>query len=184
MELPSIYCKKRSASAANTLPEYMVAVGVGSIITVFAITLVVHSVRTFASLANYADLNTTGIAAIDRMTREIRASTGLSFFDPHRIIIDPGTNKPSITYAYSFADKTLIRQEGTKPSTVLLTGCDSLDFFIYEPSVSSNTLAMPMTTVATNAKAVGVNWVCTRSILGRKVNDDSPHTAVIVMRRP
>ena len=162
----------------------MVSVAVGSIITVFAVTLVVHSVRTFASLANYADMNTTGIAAIDRMTREIRASTGLTFFDPQRIIIDPGTNKPSITYAYSFANKTLTRQEGTKPSSVLLTGCDSLDFFIYEPEVSSNTLAMPVTTVATNAKAVGVNWVCTRSILGRKVNDDSPRTAVIVMRRP
>ena len=162
----------------------MVAVGVGSIITVFAITLVVHSVRTFASLANYADLNTTGIAAMDRMTREIRASTGLTFFDPHRIIIDPGTNKLPITYAYSYVDKTVTRQEGTKPSTVLLTGCDSVDFFIYEPSVGSNTLAMPVTTVATNAKAVGVNWVCTRSILGRKVNDDSPRTAIIVMRRP
>lgn len=184
MGLRSIYCKKLNASAANTLPEYMVAVGVGSVITVFAVTLVVHSVRTFAGLANYADLNSTGIAAIDRMTREIRASTGLLFFDPHRIIINPGTNKPSITYAYSYVDKTLTRQEGTKPSAVLLTGCDSLDFFIYEPTVSSNTLQMPVTTVATNAKAVGVNWVCTRSILGHKVNDDSPKTAVIVMRRP
>jgi Tfp pilus assembly protein PilW len=185
MELPNTSSRKSKARVfGNSVPEYMIAVAVGSLIGVFAITVVVHSGRTFASLANYADMNASGIATIDRLSREIRSAAGLSFFDQHRIILKSGTNRPSITYAYSVADKTLSRQEGTQPATVLLTECDSLDFFIYEPTVASNSLSMPVTTAITNARAVGVNWVCSRSILGRKVNNDSPRTAVIVMRKP
>ena len=183
MGLQSI-CSRKSKQHGGSIAEYVMAVFVGSIITVFTITLVVHSGRTFAGLANYADLNSSSIAAIDRMTTEIRNSSGLLSFDPQQIVLEVATNKPPVTYAYSAADRTLIRKEGDKAPSVILTECESVDFFIYEPVVESNSLALAITTVATNAKAIGANWVCTRSILGRKVNNDSPRTAVVVMRKP
>jgi len=160
------------------------AVGVGSIVTVFAITLVVHSGRTFASLYNYADLNSSSLVAIDRVTTDIRNASALTFFDPQRIILNLGTNKPPVTLAYSVKDRVLTRQIGTGPETVILTGCDSLDFFIYEPEVASNTLALTSTTAPADAKAVGVTWLCSRSILGRPVNNDNPRTAITAMRKP
>src|SRR6185295_9548075 len=103
MELRSIFCKRRNKRSwfGGTVPEYVMAVGVGSIVMVFGVTLIVHSGRTFASLYNYADLNSSSIAAIDRVTTDIRSAGGLTFFDPQRIILDAGTNKPAITLAYS-----------------------------------------------------------------------------------
>ena len=186
MVLQSIFCRRHRKRSlfGGTIAEYVMAVGVGAIVMVFGVTLVVHSGRTFASLYNYADLNSSSLFAIDRVTTDIRNAGGLTFFDPQRIILDGGTNKPLVTLAYSAKDRTLTRQLDKGPETVILTGCDSLDFFIYEPEVASNTLALTSTTIATNAKAVGVTWQCSRSILGRAVNTDKPRTAITVMRRP
>lgn len=160
------------------------AIGVGGIVTGLAVALVLHSGRTFASLANYAELNSGSANTMDRLTREIRNSAQIISFDSHRIVLNVGSNQPPVTYNYSALTKTLSRQQGVDPAMTILADCESLSFQVYNATVQSNTLALTVSTSTNDAKAVRVEWVSSRSILGQDVNSTSPRTATIVLRKP
>ena len=186
MELRDI-CYRKSRlrrQHGGSLAEYLMAIGVGGVVTGLAVALVLHSGRTFASLANYAELNAGSINTMDRLTREIRNSANIISFESHRIVLDVGSNQPPVTYNYSDLTKTLSRQQGTDPATTILSGCDSLSFRVYDPTVQSNSLALTLSTTTNDAKAVRVEWVSSRSILGQDVNSANPRTATIVLRKP
>ena len=90
------------------------------------------------------------------------------------------SNQPGLSFTYT--NRTLVRQQGTLSKT-LLTGCDSLQFSIYQRSPIPGTYDQYAVAETTNCKVVMVTWLCSRKILGSKLTTESQQTAKIVMRK-
>ena len=137
--------------------------------------------RSFASLTNYLELDQKTQMALDKMSREIRqvnsltayASTNLTFQD-----FDGGT----LSYTYDPNQQILTRTKDSTSET-LLTGCDSLQFSIFQRNPSNDTFQPYSTTNVADTKLVELTWNCSRTIFGSKVNTESMQSAKIVIRR-
>jgi len=174
--------KSRRNREGFTLVELLIAIGISGLVLTVVLAMLVYSGYTFAGLANYADLNTHSLHALDRLSRDIRQATRLTSFAPTQLVFDDGTNKPPLIFAYSPEEKTLVRQQGVE-TEILLRECDGLRFAIYQRSPLPGTYDQhPAATTAT-AKTVVVSWVCSRQILGARFNTESVHTAKIVIRK-
>ena len=136
--------------------------------------------KSFAGLANYVELNASSVYALDQMTKDARQMKGLLDYSSNKLTFDDGSTNP-LTYYYAPDAGTLSRQQGTN-SKVLLQGCDSLQFFIYQrPSLGTAYDQYPPAEV-TNCKVVSVKWSCSRTILGTKLNTEDVHEARIALR--
>lgn len=160
----------------------MIGMGVGALVLAIVVPFSVYSMRSFEGLANYADLNTSGLLALDRMSSDIRQAVRLTSYATNQLVFDNGTNGPAITFNYDAANGILTRQTGTT-SKVLLTGCDSLKFAIYQRTLIAGSYDQYPVANATNCKVVAINWVCSRKILGAKVNSENAQSARIVIRK-
>lgn len=166
---------------AFTLVEFMISLAVGSLIFLAVGVLGIYAGRTFAGLVNYAELDANSRNALDYLTRDVRGvkrlasstSTTLTFVE------SDGTQ---LQYVYSPDAKTLTRIEGTK-SKVLLTGCDSLSFSIYQRNPIAGTYNQFPAGSASTAKLINVTWSCSRDILGTKMNTENVQTAKVVIRQ-
>ena len=67
-------------------------------------------------------------------------------------------------------------------STVLLTGCDSLEFQIYQRTPPPGTNSFYLATDAAQCKLVDMKWRCSRSLLDKVVNTETVQTAQVVIR--
>ncbi len=166
--------------AGLTLMEYLVALGIGSLVLLVLVPLVVFSGRSFASLAHYADLNATGIYALDRMTKDIRQAVFLAACTSNQLTFNMGTGQPALVFTYDPGQGTLTRQQGAT-SQVLLTGCDAFQFSLWQRTPKSNSFEL-LPPVNAPCKVVEVNWTCSRQILGRKLTTEGNQSARIVIR--
>jgi len=66
---------------------------------------------------------------------------------------------------------------------VLLSECDYLQFGIYQRNTISNTYDQFTTANPTTCKVVQLEWICSRKILGARLNTESVQSAKIVIRR-
>src|SRR6266581_3255489 len=108
---------KRSCGAF-TLTEMMVAVAVGSLVLLGAMSVYIFSITSFASMANYADLNQKSRYASDMITRDIRCGTVSSATTTQLIMNEPdGTT----TYSYDATAGTLTREKNGE-TKILLSG--------------------------------------------------------------
>lgn len=163
-----------------TLVELMVGLAVGSLVMMSITTLFSFSSRSMVSLLNYTQLERQSQHALDIMSRDIRSvwrlventSTSLSFLD------NDGT---PLRYTYNPEAKTLVRVKGNT-SEVLLEGCDSLSFSIFQRNTQQATFDQFPTGSATTCKLLQLNWHCTRSVLGSVMNTESMQSAKIVIR--
>jgi Tfp pilus assembly protein PilW len=170
------------ASSGITLVEYMVGIGIAALVLTVVVPLSVYSGRSFAGLANYADLNSSGLLALDQMSKDVRQAVRLSSYATNQLVFDNGTNGPPITFEYDAAAGTLTRLTDTD-SKVLLTGCDSLNFGIYQRTPVAGTYDQYPVANVTNCKVVAINWVCSRKILGSKMNSENAQSARLVIRK-
>lgn len=171
---------RRRRALGMTLPEVMVAAGIGSIIFVVVAALTVFSARSFVAMGNYADLDKTSRNALDIMSREIRQTKELLSYTEHKLTFrdfDNGT----LVYEYSPSTGLLTRTKGNAAPTVLLTECDYLTFQMSQRNPSNEFKFYPATSAST-AKLIDVSWKCSRQIIGQKVNTESVQTAKIVIR--
>ena len=174
--------KATRRSAGLTLIEYLVGVAIGGIVLMVVVPLSVYSGRNFAGLANYSDLNTSGVYALDQMTKDIRQASGLTGYTTNQLTFSTGSNQPALIFTYDATNRTLVRQLGASSKT-LLKGCDSLSFAIYQRTPIPGTYDQYPVANATNCKVVAVNWSCSRKILGSKVNSENAQSAKIVIRK-
>ena len=165
-----------------SLVEYLVSLGIGALILLIVAPLSLYSGRSFAGLANYVDLHSASVLALDRMSKEIRQTVGLTFYSATQLTFNDGTNRPPLRYVYSPTARTLTRIQGTQ-TNLLLKECDSLQFAIYQRTPLPNTYDQYPTANATNCKVVQVTWNCSRTILGAKLNTESGQSAKIVIRK-
>jgi len=165
------------------LAEYLISIGLGTIVALVLVTLTVYSGRSFAGLANYVDLNAMGMLAMDTITRDVRRSAGLTSYSTNKLVFAYGTNANGVVLTYDPASRTLVRQQGTNSNT-LLTGCESLQFSIYQSTPLAGSYDQYPTASGVDCKVLSVKWTCSRTILGVKSTTETDEEAKVVIRNP
>jgi prepilin-type N-terminal cleavage/methylation domain-containing protein len=170
------------------LIELLVGVAVSSVIMTVLISFTVYAAKSMAAMTNYVDLEQKSQNALDTMTSEIRATKFLVNYNTKQLNGVTITN--ALTFkdwddqdlTFNFTENVLLRQKGGQ-STILLTNVDYLSFQVFKRNPVPNTYEQYPTSDATNCKLVSVSWICSRSILGSRVNTESVQTAKIVIRK-
>lgn len=161
--------------------EFLISIAVGSLIFLAVAVLGIYAGRSFAGLANYADLDAKSRSALDQLTKDVRqvnkltasSSTSLTFQD---------SDGSSLQYVYSPDNRTLTRIKGGT-SKVLLSQCDQLNFSIYQRNPIGGTYDQYPTATPATTKLINVNWKCSRKILGTTRNTEIVQTAKVVIRK-
>lgn len=165
-----------------TLVELLTSIGIGSILLIAVLSLSFFSARSFAALTNYVDLDNHSRNALDQITREIRQADALVSSSEHQLEFKHGNGW--IRYTYDPNNRTLTRNRNGH-ITVLLRECDHLTFRIYQRNPVPQTweqFALP-TNDPTLCKLVQLSWICSRTILGARVNTESVQSAKVVIRK-
>jgi hypothetical protein len=172
----------RRTAAAFTLVEMIIASALGTVVLTGLMLMFWFSNRSFASLANYLDLDQKTQASLDKMSREIRQVNMLTDYSPTNLTFQ-NYDGASLQFVYDPTAQTLTRIKGGTNFTTLLTGCDSLQFSIFQRTPAANSFQPFSTTTITDTKVIELTWNCYRKILGSKVNTESMQSAKIVIRK-
>lgn len=181
MECNATSIKPGGRRKAYTLVELLIVVAIGGILMASLAQLMVFTGRSFAALLNYIELDRYSRNALDQMVWKIRQCDQLTAYSTNRLQFSySGTN--TLIYEYSSNAKTLTETDaGT--SKILLRGCSSLGFAIFQRNTAAGTYdQFPATMTNSAAKLVQMSWTCSRSVLGGLVNSESVQSAKIVIR--
>lgn len=163
-----------------SLLEIMVAAGVAGIVVTAIAALSYFTSRSFVAATNYTDMALHSRMALDNMARTIRQARQVTAYTSNSItLLDVSSNV--VQYALNPAKGTLINISGGTTNTYL-TGCNSLQFWIYQRTPRSNTFTCYDPASVTNAKLVQVTWSCSRQIFGANVNNEVVESASICLR--
>jgi type II secretory pathway component PulJ len=162
-----------------TLVEVLIALAIGALLLMAVASMTMFSSKSLAGLYNYVDLCSANRLALDKMTREIRQAQRLSGFTTNQLTFVDFDGK-KLVYQYFPAERVLKRSKnGIEES--LLTECDNLTFTTFQRNTLKGTFDQ---TPATNdSKIINVNWTCSRTILGTRVNSEPVQSAKIVIRK-
>lgn len=163
-----------------TLVEMMVGVAVGLLVMLVVVVTAVTSSHNFAALGNYRGLNQTSRVTLDRMTKEIRQAANLSSFSTNKLVFI-WSGSTNLTYTFDAAAKKLIRSKTGEADKNLLIQCDYFEFSMFKsaPQVGGSFVK---TTLPLEGKVIGINWRCSRTILGKACNTEDVTSALIVIR--
>lgn len=174
----------KSARSAFTLPEMMIAMAIGLVLTLGASSFYLFSLRSFTAMANYTDLNTKSRYASDLISRDLRLALSVQSLNNNQLILNEPGSGANVTYTYDPGQGTLSRAEGTG-SQVLLTQIASNSFafsFYGRPTTNSTYESFP-TNAPNGAKIVGFKWDCTRTVVsGSPGNSDNLQMALVNLR--
>ena len=170
----------RKGCRGMTLVEAIVAVGISSIALAALAAFTFYSARSFAAIGNYVDLDNTSRKAVDLMTKEIRQTAALSDYQTNALTFTDYDGK-LLQYTYVPAERKLTRVKDAI-STVLLTGCESLEFHMYQRTPQPGTNSFYAATDAAHCKIIDMKWRCSRSIFGEKDNTETVQAAQVVLR--
>jgi hypothetical protein len=160
--------------------EMLIAMSLSSILLAMVAMMSLFCSRSLAAMANYSELESQSRSALDLMTSEIRQATSLSSFTPTDITF-VYTNNLLLRYYYYQGNKELVRSCNGVSKT-LLKECDFVQFSIFQRNVTNQTFNCVSTTNLANCKLVQINWVCSRTIIGAKLNTESVQSAKVVIR--
>jgi prepilin-type N-terminal cleavage/methylation domain-containing protein len=182
--LPPIYemGAKRGARSRRgfTLIEVLVASGLAGIVVTVIAFLIYFTTRSFVAATNYTDMALLSRMGLDNMSRTIRQAKQVTAYASNSItLLDASGNTNQ--YTFDPIGRTLINVTGGR-TTTNLTGCDSLQFWIYQRTPKSNSFGAFDPAYVTNAKLVQVTWSCSRQILGANVNNEVVESSKIVLR--
>jgi len=176
---------KRSTSAF-TLVEMMVALGIGSLVLLAMTSFSFYSSRSLLAITNYQDLDQQSQLALDKFSKQVRQVKQLNSFSTSGSVITSLTfqdyDDAPLTFTYDSGAKTLSRIKNGVSKTYL-TGCDSLQFQIFQRTPVSNSFDCVTTATAANCKLVEVTWSCSRSNPQMAVNSQSVQSAKVCIRQ-
>ena len=173
---------KRHRSSAMTLVEMMVASAVGSLVFIAIANLTVYTSRTFASMYNYTDMDQKSRYALDLMTTEIRQADRVTTLSSSNVMFSLNGIVNNLGYYYDPGMRQLVRvRSGVR--SVLLTECDALAFTGFSGGSLTNTFDQFSATNAAQTKLLKMDWTCSRTYLGARVNTESVQSAKIVIRK-
>ncbi len=155
--------------------------GVASVVMMFMLSFAFFTNRSFASLTNYLELDQKTETALDRMSGDIRQVNSLTSYSSNNLTFQD-YDGVTLQYAYNSGSQTLTRTKSGKTET-LLTGCNSLQFSIFQRTPSNATFQPYSTATVTNTKVIELTWNCSRKILGSSANNESMQSAKVVIRK-
>jgi prepilin-type N-terminal cleavage/methylation domain-containing protein len=165
-----------------TLVEMMVAVAVGCLLLAALATLYVFSMRSFAAMANYSDLNNKSRYASDLISRDIRSCLKVVNATATQLVLnEPDDTTGNTTYSFDDVAATLSRTKNGE-TKVLLNGVESLSFALYQrPFVGAAYEQFPPATIS-SAKLIAFQWSCSRRLVGSLNNSESLEAAMVELR--
>jgi len=164
-----------------TLFEVMVAMAIGSFVLAGVCSMYFYSYRSFAAQLNYVDLDQYSQKALDKMSQQIRQVKALTDYTTNRLVFTD-YDGAALAFVYNPTNKTLIRTKGAATET-LLTGCQSLNFSIFQRTPVPGSYDQYKATDLTTAKLVQVSWLCSRPLYyNAQINTESMQSAKIVIR--
>jgi prepilin-type N-terminal cleavage/methylation domain-containing protein len=174
---------ERRSQAGMTLLELMIATAISAILSTSVAALIFYSNHSLAAMGNYVDLDHRSRIALDTMSRSIRQASRLTSYTTTSLTFED-SDGGTLIFSYDPSAKTLTRSKnGVADTDPLLEECDYLQFSIYQRNTIGGTYDQFSTASAATCKLVQLNWVCSRKILGAKVNTESVQSAKIVIRK-
>jgi prepilin-type N-terminal cleavage/methylation domain-containing protein len=168
--------------AGLTLPEVCVTMAIASLLMLAVAGFSLYTGKSFAGLGNYVDLEIHSQQALDKMTKAIRQTQQLASISSNQMVFTDWDGA-ALSYTYSPGARTLT-QSKNGVTDVLLRECDYLCFSNFQRNPITNSYDQyPVATSPTNTKVVSMTWVCSRTIIGTKLNTESVQTAKIVIRK-
>ena len=119
--------KVESKKAGFTLAEVLMAVVIGSMLMGAVISSFIFIAKSCISINDYTELDTQARTAIERFSREVRASSDISGFSSSGMTLTvPGAGGDyTVNYTYVAGDNTFYRAYGTSDQEALLTGVET-----------------------------------------------------------
>lgn len=173
---------------AFAMMELVFTVGISMVLFLTVTAFAMFCSRSFAALYNYVDLDDVNRVAIDQITRDVRESSRVTYYNPTGTALTlVGGNGDIIAFVYNPVGRTLTRTvispSGSSERTVLLKECDKLYFDISQRNTKTGGYDVWDAATIDTAKVINVTWVCSRSLFGHKENTESVQTARIVIRK-
>ena len=173
-------CRGKRQQSAFTLIEVLTASAISLVLAGILAVFFAFSLRSFAAMTNYADMNQKSELALDKMSKDIRQARGLTSYATNSLTFLDVNNK-ALTYTFDPTKGTLTRSNAGVVTTYL-TNCDSLQFWIYQHTPISNTFDCYNPAGATNTRVIQMTWHCSRKILGTKATTETVESATLSMR--
>lgn len=172
--------RRNQRQSAFTLIEVLTASAISLVLAGILAVFFAFSLRSFAAMTNYADMNQKSQLALDKMSKDIRQARSLTAYTTNSLtFLDVNNN--SLQYTFDPNKGTLARVSGGV-TTTYLTNCDSLTFWIYQHTPISNSFQCYTPSVVTNTRVIQVTWHCSRQILGTKATTESVESATLSLR--
>lgn len=168
------------ACAGFTLPEVLVATGLSCLIIAAMLSFYLYGNRSFAFLTNHVFMEQQNQFAMDCLSKQIRQAKKLTAYSTNSLTFTDYDGQ-SLQFTFDPNAQTLSRIKQGQTST-LLTGCSSLQFFIYGDNVQSNLfdVSTPITD-PTQCKVVTVAWTCSQGLL-QMTNSEPMQCAKVLIR--
>jgi len=168
-----------------SLIELVVATGLGTLVLGSVGTLFIYGLFSFAGLGNYAILSGQSKLSLDMMSRDVREMTALTDYQNtisnKSLTFTNAYEASTVKFMWDSSTGILKYQKTSQPDRVLLTGCNQWNVNLYQRSPQTNWVFYTTTNLDT-AKLINMNWKCSRTILGRRINKENVVTAQIVLR--
>jgi len=166
--------------------EMMVSMGIGSLLLLVIGTFIVYSARSFATMANYADLEYASRNALDILTSRIRSVQCLRTNTQTMLRFQEAEGPPYFgqNLEFRYIGEELIMASGTATKT-LLKNCTRLQFDIRQLNTVDDKFDWFPTPAnrPDECKVVQVSWTCSKPLFGSKLfNTEVVQTAKIVIR--
>lgn len=162
--------------------ELIIAATIGFLALSAVALLSIYTVRSFAAISNYMELDKNSRNALDRMTQITREADGVLDWNSHSVTLS--YHQQPLSFDYTPDTKLLVMTETNGTKRTLLDHCDFLDFQIFQRnSVGGSYDQYPVTINESAAKIVQVSWICSRSLIGSLINSESVQSAKIVIRK-
>ena len=166
--------------SAFTLIEVLLASAISLVLAGILAMFFAFSLRSFAAMTNYTEMNQRSQLALDKMSKDIRQALSLTAYTTNSLTFLDVNNNP-LAYTFDASQGTLVRVSGGV-TTTYLTNCDSLNFWIYQHTPISNAFDCYSPSVLSNTRVIQVTWHCSRKILGTKATTESVESATLSLR--
>jgi prepilin-type N-terminal cleavage/methylation domain-containing protein len=133
-----MFIKMKKSSRGFSLLETMISTALFGVALAAVMAVYLYSTRSFAMLANYAQLDQDNRLALDKITRELRGAQTIVSNNANSITLE-FPNSPNITYLFDASSRQLERVQAGLGRTVLLTNCDLLSFSVGQRNVTNGT---------------------------------------------
>jgi hypothetical protein len=157
----------------------MVGAALGLLLVAAVGSFYMFSLTSFASVANYSELNRKNHFACDMISRDIRSAYSVTSATANQLVLHFA--KTDVAYTYDSDLGTLTRTQFGQPR-LLLKNVDYLNFFLYQrPATNANYEVFQAATPAT-AKLVAFEWSCSQRVYRLVKTSQSLHGAIVELR--